>query len=73
MIGEIINPIFFPTLEIAKSSVIISPFVSIPKAIIETSCFDNCGKSPVSFAALIAALVDSFHPWFSDFEPICFK
>ena len=28
-------------------------------AMIEMSCFDNCGKSPVSFAAFIAAAVDS--------------
>ncbi len=58
MIGEMTNPIFLPTLEIAKSSVMICPFVSIPNAIIEISCFDSCGKSPVSFAALIAAWVD---------------
>ena len=55
MIGTMFNPIFLATLEIAKSSVMICPFVSIPNAIIEISCFDNCGKSPVFFAALIAA------------------
>ena len=59
IMGDIFNFKFSETFEIAKSSVIISPFISMASAIIDMSCFESWVKSPEFFAALVADLIAS--------------